>query len=551
MANPPAILVSWVAVNNDPYERNRDRTYRTDRDGAHIVGPTLTVLADPNSPWFGKIDTLVLFHRHQEPGEVSREREAVEQLTSELRRLLPSLKLDLRQWYGENPTDHKGIYQFLQQEMPGVRTRYVGRELLVHISPGTSSMHTVWVLMVETGLIAGPVRLIQSYRKDDRRPGQSAVEDVSVGLESFYQAWQGSRPAQASADVDAIAWNPQNFRTEQLRDLWRQAQRYARIAVPVLILGERGTGKTTLAGWIRASSPYRRKELDGNWPAVACGQYSPELMRAELFGYEKGAFTGAVQRQDGLLARADGDTLFLDEIGDISRDVQRLLIKAVEEGTFQPLGTTKSRASTFRLLSATNLAEGKLQERLDLDFLDRIAPLRLRVPPLREIADELDWLWPSTLAQARVRARVAGHVGKENPRMDAAIVERLKRHPLPGNLRDLLGVAYRLLAHLGDRNADKTAAVEFALAGIESSGAAPAGATRVQRIAAAWAGGSPLGPQLDSERPLETDRAIAAFKRYLADQLRREAVRRKVKVEALCDQSERTLRNWVADEAGK
>lgn len=120
--------------------------------------------------------------------------------------------------------------------------------------------------------------------------------------------------------------------------------------MPVLIVGERGTGKTTLASWIRLHSPYRRQEQDTHWPAVACGQYSPETMRAELFGYRKAAFTGAVSDRNGLLDAAHRDTLFLDEIGDISRELQRLLIKALEEKRYFRLGDDQARQSNFRLI---------------------------------------------------------------------------------------------------------------------------------------------------------------------------------------------------------
>src|SRR4029079_8610403 len=139
------------------------------------------------------------------------------------------------------------------------------------------------------------------------------------------------------------------FRTDRMRWLFDEARRFAQVKVPVLILGERGTGKSTLAGWIRLHSPYRKKELDAHWPAVACGQYTPETMRSELFGYKRGAFTGAMKDHEGLLAMAHKDSLFLDEIGDVSRDLQRLLIKALEEKRYMRLGEDRTRDSDFRL----------------------------------------------------------------------------------------------------------------------------------------------------------------------------------------------------------
>ncbi len=130
-------------------------------------------------------------------------------------------------------------------------------------------------------------------------------------------------------------------------------------------------------------------------------------MRAELFGYKKGAFTDAKEDTEGLLHVADGDTLFLDEIGDIPRDLQRLLIRAIEEKSFTRVGARIPEKSDFRLITATNLPWRDLQNRLDPDFLDRIGVLVLEVPPLREIRADLPWLWQHVYQQALRRSGVA------------------------------------------------------------------------------------------------------------------------------------------------
>jgi transcriptional regulator with AAA-type ATPase domain len=204
---------------------------------------------------------------------------------------------------------------------------------------------------------------------------------------------------------------------------------------------------------MRLHSPYRKKELDAHWPAVACGQYNPETMRSELFGYKRGAFTGANSDKEGLLAAAHGDTLFLDEIGDVSRDLQRLLIRAVEEKRFLPLGDDKPKVSDFRLISATNLGDEELSRRLDPDFRDRINALTLRLPALREIREELGWLWDSTFQEAATRSGVNR---RQSPLADSQhqrVVARLREHPLPGNLRDLFRIAYRTVAARADAHA--------------------------------------------------------------------------------------------------
>ena len=213
-------------------------------------------------------------------------------------------------------------------------------------------MHTVWVLMAETGFVEPPFTVVKSYRRSERG-GRPAVVPVELGIETFYKTYKASRPRQLGSEEQGVIWDPSRFRTEAMKRVYADARRVAPLNVPVLIRGERGTGKTTMANWIRSNSPYKREEQNANWPSVACGQYGPETMRAELFGYRKGAFTGATADREGLLAAAHRDTLFLDEVGDVSRDLQRLLIRAVEEKRYFALGDDKPRESKFRLLTAT------------------------------------------------------------------------------------------------------------------------------------------------------------------------------------------------------
>ena len=191
-------------------------------------------------------------------------------------------------------------------------------------------MHTVWVLMAETGFIEPPFTVVKSYRRSERG-GRPAVVPVELGIETFYKTYKASRPRQLGSEEQGVIWDPSRFRTDAMKRVYADARRVAPLNAPVLIRGERGTGKTTMANWIRSNSPYKREEQNANWPSVACGQYGPETMRAELFGYRKDAFTGATADREGLLAAAHRDTLFLDEVGDVSRDLQRLLIRAERE----------------------------------------------------------------------------------------------------------------------------------------------------------------------------------------------------------------------------
>jgi transcriptional regulator with AAA-type ATPase domain len=546
-SNSP-VLISWVAVANDPYERERDRSYRL-VNGQPVPGPTLTLLFDAESPLSGKIRELVLLHRKTESSENEREHHAVQETLRAIRERDREVQVHREAWPGEDPTDHRSIFDFLREKAPEIRRRFPGRELIIHVSPGTGAMHTVWVLMAETGIFEPPFRVVQSLRKEDRR-GRPAVIPLEVGIETFYKVYKASRPSQVASNEQGVTWDPARFRTDRMKWLFTEARRFAHLNVPILVLGERGTGKTTLATWIRLHSPFRREEQDAQWPAVACGQYTPETMRAELFGYKKGSFTGATSDKEGLLAAAHGDTLFLDEVGDVSRDLQRLLIKALEEKRYFPLGDDRPRKSNFRLLTATNLDLHELRRRLDPDFLDRIRLLTLQLPPLREIREEFDWLWEATYDQASQRAGVAKRTAQIGGSHHRRVVSGLQSYPLPGNLRDLFGVAYRILGARSDPHEPLSPeeAVEYGLRAL--AGAPATGDESVSKsIARAFADSRPLDGVLDAARQIPTKVVERDLKAFVADELRRLSKQRGVPVEQLCDVTDRALRTWVIGRA--
>jgi DNA-binding NtrC family response regulator len=537
------VLLSWCARNNDPYERDRDGKYQL-RDGKPAPGPTLTLLFDRESQYANAIEDVVLLYN--EPSHPAKEdiaslvvRQTVEAIQSKNRKI----RCEQHRFTTMDPTDHRAIFDFLLKEIPEIRRKYQGRELVIHISPGTPSMQTVWVLMGECGLIEPPFTLVKSYRASERT-GRQAVVPVAIGIETFYKAYRESKPSKPSSETEVILWDPRRFQSSKLIDLYSEARRFAQLRVPVLITGERGTGKTTLANWMRANSRFRRSELDRNWASVPCGQYSPETMRAELFGYMKGAFTGAEKDHQGLLKTADGDTLFLDEIGDITRDLQRLLIRALEEGSYYPLGSTKLEKSVFRLITASNLELPVLKKRLDPDFFDRIRTLQLRVPALRELPEDLSWLWTSTFEAALERSGVPNGSVELEHRYHESIVERLKLHPLDGNLRDLLRVANRLIAALCDRDRRLPIddAVEYSTQALESS--SPADST-AREVAMAFYDGRPLDHVLKPGFRLHTKTVEERFRAFMAQELRRIAQQRGVEPEELCDVSSRTLRDWA------
>lgn len=525
-----ATLLTWIAKQNDPYNRNGS------------PGPNLTLLFDSNSPYAGRFDELIILFRDDESGE-SEELQKVRQLEKEIHNRDPGLRIEKRPWRGKDPTDHAVIHEFLQEEIPKIRRNRKGKLFVAHISPGTPSMQTIWVLMAETGEIEGPIELAKSYRAEDRGDDAPTAVTVHVGLDTFFKVYQRNQHI-ARPEQEIVDWDPRRFKSSRLKEVYAEARRFAQVKVPLLILGERGTGKTTLAAWVRSFSPYRKPENDRNPPVVPCGQYVEETMRAELFGYVKGAFTDAKETKEGLLAAADGDTLFLDEIGDIAPGLQRLLIKALEEHVYSPLGSTKAKKSDFRLITATNRRLDDLRHRIDPDFLDRIGMLRVEMPPLREILDDLDWIWDSVLSKAEMRAgipipaRVRGNIRAE-------VLAVLRRHPLPGNLRDLFVVAYRVIAALGDIHEPmaEVEAVSYALEGLATPALAGDGGLTV-RVLRGYIQQARLGGVL-SEGKLTTKAILRDLQRYMAQEIRQHARANRKPLGDICDVKERTLRDWA------
>ena len=536
------VLVSWLAFNHDPFERERGKdTYRQTGGGEYIQGPTINFLFDPQSPYCGKARSVVMFARND-----SKSVARVEETFDEITRRDPNIECQRILWEGEDPTDHETLFAFLREQMPRVRRRHKDAPLWIHASPGTPSMHTIWVLMCEAGFVSEPFTLLKSLRPNERH-GRPAVVPIQIGLETFYKRYQQTRPAGAATTSETVFWDPGQFKSQALRTLYEDAQRVARLRVPVLILGERGTGKTTLAGWLRFNSPFRNPKLDKGWPAVACGQYRPETMRAELFGYVKGAFTGAGQKRAGLLDLADGDTLFLDEIGDLGRDTQRLLIKAIEERRFQPLGSQRWKTSSFRLITATNVPLGELRARLDPDFFDRIALVRLRTPPLREMPEDLEWLWHSVFSHVVRESEVTFEMSEV---AHEVIISLLRTQTLAGNLRDLYALAWRLVARWHDEPAPSIDGLRRWIPSALDTTSNPNVNDVASEVVRRFAQGAPLDDLLSAQKPLETKTVQRALQRWLAKEIRRVAHQRGISAEHLADVTSKTLREWVkADDA--
>jgi len=225
-----------------------------------------------------------------------------------------------------------------------------------------------------------------------------------------------------------------------------EIHRVADLAVPVLIRGATGTGKELVAQGIHAASRRHR----GPFVTVNLGAIPPSLAASELFGAARGAFTGAVQAQDGYFRKAQGGTLFLDEIGETPQEVQASLLRALEAGEIQPVGAQSALRVDVRVLAAT---DADLEQRVQAGtfrepLLHRLAGYSIRLPPLRERRDDIGRLLVHFLRQELAATGELDILDRDSPHLlwiKPALVVRLARYDWPGNVRQLRNAVRQLV----------------------------------------------------------------------------------------------------------
>jgi DNA-binding NtrC family response regulator len=459
------ILVSWVSIQ-------------------HAAAPLLTVIENTEPRICGRIDRVVLCHRVN-PRDTS-DAEALAKTLAQLEALPERLRpeIELRPWRTTaRPTDHRKILEFSKALLLDLRRDHPLATVYLHLSPGTKAMHAAWLILAHGAFIHG-VHLLQTREDRFRDPRDGAarpaslIERVSLPRETWGHFVRASAPAVKDDDDDGVLWDPSRVESPRGKETLKAVARWAPLPVPILLIGERGTGKTSLAHVIRARSGFMALGKRP-WPVVVCGQFraNPELARSELFGHARGAFTGASADREGVLEVVQNDTLFLDEVADLDRGTQRLLMAALEGRPFQRLGESTNRVANFRLLAATNRPLHRLVPTagtdagappLDEDFFDRISTFIIEIPPLRERREDLPLLWRSSLGRAARRLDLGdGHDDAlRSLGADKQVLAALAEHQLPGNIRDLHRAAWRGVAALMDGAARAEIARE-AIAGLD------------------------------------------------------------------------------------
>ena len=238
------------------------------------------------------------------------------------------------------------------------------------------------------------------------------------------------RAASSTASREALG------QSERFLEFQERLSRVAPVDRPVLLIGERGTGKELAASRLHFLS----RRWEGPLVTLNCSTLSPTLIESELFGHEKGAFTGAEARRKGRFEAADGGTLFLDEIGAIPLEAQEKILRVVEYGSFERVGSSLPVEVDVRIIGATNADLAAKAERGEFkpDLLDRLSFEVLFLPPLREREEDI------MLLAGHFANRMAFELGRKAlPFFSAKAVAALENHDWPGNVRELKNVVER------------------------------------------------------------------------------------------------------------
>jgi DNA-binding NtrC family response regulator len=312
-----------------------------------------------------------------------------------------------------------------------------GMELLGKIK--AQSPATLVILIAGFPTTGQVIEATQRGAHDVLRKESLAFELRSV-LESALQLAEDRR----SADTSSAASPAQDGRVKiigvsrALQDVFKIVGRVARSDAPVLVSGESGSGKELIAKAIHEYSPRRLKEMI----PLNCGAIPENLLESELFGHEKGSFTGAIARRAGRFEQADGGTLFLDEIGDMPLSIQVKLLRVLQDGTFSRVGSNETQTSDVRIITATHkdLAAEVSAGRFREDLYYRLNVVEVRIPPLRERKDDIPLLAEYFLQ------RITRKNGMARIRLSQEAISALQTHHWPGNVRELENTIARACA---------------------------------------------------------------------------------------------------------
>ncbi len=333
-----------------------------------------------------------------------------------------------------------------------------------HISPGTPAMAAVWIIIAKT---RHPATLIESSQRQGVRVA-SVPFDISAEFIPDLLRTPDERLEKLSAGLPPEAPEFDNivYRCQLMERVIAKARRVAPRSAPVLIEGESGTGKELLARAIHMAGPRKKKPF----LAVNCGAIPTELIESELFGHEKGAFTGAEKLKKGYFETADQGTLFLDEIGELPVAAQVKLLRVLQEKEIVRVGASDTIKIDVRIIAATNrnLIEEVAAGNFRSDLFYRIAVAVLKLPHLRDRQGDLGLLIDRLLDQINLESEE--EPGYKHKRISASAKNVLFQHDWPGNVRELQNTLRRAALWSADDVIDESDILDALLPNMAAGG---------------------------------------------------------------------------------
>ncbi|MBF0227694.1 MAG: sigma 54-interacting transcriptional regulator [Desulfobacterales bacterium] len=363
-------------------------------------------------------------------------------LKDELKKIDKTIKVDISNIGNiESVDDSKGIYDAVKELLKRVYEEH-GKSncnITFHLSPGTQAMGFVWAF---TALSTNDnIKLIAISNKDVgvkdvEPPFKLSVEYVSKRSKKEEEEY--ARLIQGLPDISSF--NDIKHQCREMKECVNEARWYALQTEPVLIFGETGTGKELFARAIHNASDRKNKKFI----AVNCGAIPDNLIEAELFGYEKGAFTGATSMKKGKFEEANDGTIFLDEIGELRKDIQVKLLRPLNDGIITRIGSNKEIRLNVRIVSATNrdlnldVSEGNFRE----DLFYRIAGGVIKLPPIKERKGDIGILIDNVLETINNKYKKNKDWEKKELTSEARNFI-INEYDWPGNYRELQSVITR------------------------------------------------------------------------------------------------------------
>ncbi len=320
-----------------------------------------------------------------------------------------------------------------------LQTPYTDAELS-QLEQALQHLHVMWVAITSTAMLEDERirRLIRDYCVDYVRTPFS-FDELLYTLKHAH----GMACLHGASSPVLVARGPMIGECAPMRNMFRSLAKVAHNDAPVFISGESGTGKELAAQAIHEASSRRK----GPFVAINCGAIPSHLVQSELFGYEKGAFTGANQRKIGWIEQAQGGTLFLDEIGDLPLESQVALLRFLQQGMITRLGGHQSIPLDLRIISATHvdLVAAQSDGRFRSDLFHRLCVLTLTIPPLRERGEDILLLANTVLAEH-------GHEAHRRIRgFSTCATQAMMQYMWPGNVRELINRVRRAIVMTDNR----------------------------------------------------------------------------------------------------